>query len=76
VDTIPEGAAGDTMLRDVLRTRVSLRETDPVFPALSLLSQKGHPWLPVVDTAGKAMGIFSTKEALIKLDAQAWQNQS
>lgn len=75
VDEIPPGRAGETPLRDVLRTRVSLKETDPVFPALSLLSQKGHPWLPVVDKAGKAVGLFSAKEALIRLDAQEWRKR-
>jgi CIC family chloride channel protein len=75
VDDIPPDADGETLLRDILRTRVSLRETDPVFPALSLLSQKGHPWLPVVDKAGKAVGLFSIKETLIRLDAEAWLKQ-
>ncbi|HXP91613.1 MAG TPA: chloride channel protein [Fibrobacteria bacterium] len=73
VDEVPDSPDPDLMLRDFLRSRVSLREKDPVFPALSLLSQQGHPWLPVVDKSGKAVGIFGTREALARLSEDGYK---
>jgi len=73
-DEVPDSPDPDLMLRDFLRTRVSLREQDPVFPALSLLSQQGHPWLPVVDKVGKAVGIFGTREALARLSEEGYKS--
>jgi CIC family chloride channel protein len=71
VDSIAGFTDPSAPLRDCLRTRACLREEDPVFPALSLLSMEGQPWLPVVDAQGKATGILAIQETLVRLAGES-----
>lgn len=70
VAALPADFHENQRLADFVRTQARLRETDEAFPALSLMSQEGQVWLPVVDRAGKAVGIFGSREALAKLAEQ------
>lgn len=67
VSSIPPNTSEGQPLAGMVRTRARLRETDEAFPALSLMSQDGQEWLPVVDPSGKIVGIFGAREALARL---------
>jgi len=70
IDSFPENLPQDSRLRDLLRTRARLQPEDPAFQALSLMAQEKQRWLPVVDSKGRATGVFGTHEALGKLAAE------
>lgn len=64
---VPIGTLPSSKLREFVRTQASLREEDQAFPALSLMSQEKHRWLPVVNRASKVVGVFGAHEALALL---------
>lgn len=70
VASLPPNHHEGQRLSDFVRTQARLREGDEAFPALSLMSQEGQKWLPVVDRAGRVVGVFGAREALAKLAEQ------
>lgn len=64
---VPDLVDPAVSLSGLVRTQARLRESDPAFPALSLMSQEMQRWLPVVDPSGKVVGIFGSREALARL---------
>ncbi|MCB9496726.1 MAG: chloride channel protein [Fibrobacteria bacterium] len=71
VDRIADGVPGTARMDTMLRTRASLRMDDPAFPALSLMSQEGQDWLPVIDRRRRAIGMFGARDALSRLAASS-----
>ena len=67
VDAVPDDVPPTEPISRHARTQASLREIDQAFAALSLMSQEGHRWLPVVDQRGKLRGVFGSREALSAL---------
>jgi len=52
---------------ECIQTSARLREDDLALPALSLMAQERHRWLPVIDRSGRLAGAFGTHEALAAL---------
>jgi len=72
LETAPAAEFSDSKLRDRVDSRATLREIDPAFPALALLSDEGRRWVPVVDSSGRPVALFGSSEALALLANRHW----